>query len=93
MRGLITGYNEATGTANTDTSGYHHTITRASVRALSDHLSHYGAEASLATVLSDVLLSPLGSPGWLLTYWDKDRLFNPDARRSWVEPNLAALPF
>src|SRR5579871_6474589 len=30
---LIRAYNEATGTANTDTSGYHETITQVSLRA------------------------------------------------------------
>ena len=33
MPGIIRGYNEATGGANTDTSGYHETITQASIRA------------------------------------------------------------
>ena len=33
MPGMIRSYNEATGGANTDTSGYHETITQASLRA------------------------------------------------------------
>ena len=33
MPGIIRGYNEATGGANTETSGYHETITQASIRA------------------------------------------------------------
>ncbi len=33
MPGMIRAYNEATGVANTDTSGYHETITMASLRA------------------------------------------------------------
>src|SRR5579862_6067629 len=33
MPGFIRAYNEATGGANTDTSGYHETITQASIRA------------------------------------------------------------
>ena len=33
MRGLIRAYNEASGVANTDTTGYHETITVASLRA------------------------------------------------------------
>ena len=33
LPGLIRAFNEATGTPNTDTGGYHETITRASLRA------------------------------------------------------------
>jgi len=33
LPGFIRAYNEATGVANTDTSGYHETITQASIRA------------------------------------------------------------
>ena len=33
MPGLIRAYNEATGVNNTDTTGYHETITQASLRA------------------------------------------------------------
>ena len=33
MPGIIRAYNEATGGANTDSSGYHETITQASIRA------------------------------------------------------------
>ena len=92
MRGLITGYNEATGTANTDTAGYHHTITLASMRAAGEHLASR-ADAPLHAVLDSLIKSPLGHPEWLLTYWKRETLFSVAARRDWVEPDLAALPF
>ena len=38
IREIITRYNEATNTANTDSGGYHHTITLASMRAAAEHL-------------------------------------------------------
>ena len=93
MRRLITRYNEATGTPNTDSGGYHHTITRASMRAASDHLGRYGPDAPLSAVLAALMASPLGRPGWLLAYWRRETLFGADARRRWVAPDLAPLPF
>jgi hypothetical protein len=90
---LITRYNEATKTPNTDTGGYHHTITLASMRAAADHLRRAGPDAPLALALGTLMASRLGHPDWLLAYWAKDTLFGVAARRAWVEPDLAPLPF
>jgi hypothetical protein len=93
MRALISGYNEATNTPNTDTGGYHHTITLASIRAAASHLRDHAADAPLHAVLGSLLLSPIGDPDWLLAYWHRDTLFSSAARRHWVDPDRAALPF
>jgi hypothetical protein len=50
MPGLIRAYNEATNTPNTDTGGYHETITLASLRA-----ARFMLAAHPDTGLSDVL--------------------------------------
>ena len=39
MRAVISAYNEASGNPNTDSSGYHHTITVASMRAAANALA------------------------------------------------------
>jgi hypothetical protein len=93
MRNLIMGYNEATNTPNTDSSGYHHTITRASIRAAESHLARLPREALLHDVLRSLMASPLGKPDWLLSYWRRDTLFSVAARRGWVEPDLEKLPW
>lgn len=93
MRRQISAYNEATGGENTDSAGYHHTITIASLRAAAAHLAAAGAEASLAVVLARVMASAQGRSDWLLAHWSRERLFTPAARRDWVEPDLAPLPF
>jgi hypothetical protein len=82
-------YNEATGTPNTDTSGYHHTITLASMRAAAACLHEHGPDASLHAVHRSLMASPLGHPDWLLRYWHSDTLFSVTARREWVEPDFA----
>ncbi|WP_116089627.1 hypothetical protein [Sphingomonas crusticola] len=93
IRKLIMAYNEATETANTDTSGYHHTITLASLRAAGSHARGHAADAPLHAVLRSLMASPLGNRDWPLAYWRRDTLFSPAARHEWVEPDLAALPF
>jgi hypothetical protein len=92
MPPLIRAYNEATGTPNTDSSGYHETITFASLRAARATLEA-GKNAPLSRVLERLMESDLGKSGWLLAYWRQETLFSPEARRGWVEPDLAPLPF
>jgi hypothetical protein len=92
MPSLIRAYNAATDTPNTDTSGYHETITRASLRAARAVLDRHPS-AALGAVLGELLASPLGRSDWLLTYWSRERLFSVEARRAWVEPDLQPLPF
>jgi hypothetical protein len=92
MPGFIRAYNEATGGANTDTSGYHETITQASIRAARAFLS--GAPPRPLFVTCNALMrSHLGQTDWLLEYWTRPRLFSVEARRVWLEPDIRRLPF
>ena len=50
-------------------------------------------DAPLNEVLRDLLATSLGRSDWLLTYWSRETLFSVEARRAWVEPDLAPLPF
>ena len=92
MPGLIRAYNEATGVPNTDTEGYHESITLASLRAARAHLAERPA-APLSESLATLLAGPHGGSAWPLAYWTKPVLFSPAARRAWVEPDLQPLPF
>lgn len=92
LPGLIRTFNEATGTPNTDSGGYHETITRASLAAVRARLAASGA-APLHEILDRLLASPLGNSGWLLEYWSREHLFSVAARRSWLPPDLKALPY
>jgi hypothetical protein len=92
MPGLIRAYNEATGVGNTDMSGYHETITVASLRAARAWLAARNDEPLYQT-LNALLASAYGRSDWLLAYWSKPLLFSATARRAWVEPDLKALPF
>jgi hypothetical protein len=93
IRALISRYNEAINTANTDMSGYHHTITLASMRATGDYLARHSADVPLHVAHSGLMASPYGNPNWLLAYWSRELLFSVPARRGWIEPDLGPLPF
>jgi hypothetical protein len=89
MPPLIRAYNAATGVPNTDAEGYHETITLASLAAARAVLDANPPEAPLHEVLAALLAGPLGRSDWPLAYWSKARLFSAEARRRWVEPDLA----
>lgn len=88
MPPLIRAYNAATGVENTDSSGYHETITQASIAAASAVLASRPASQPLHEVIDVLMAGPLGVSGWPLTYWTRERLFSVEARRGWVEPDL-----
>ena len=92
MPGIIRGYNEATGGANTDTGGYHETITMASLRAARAFLREHPTRPLFETC-NALLTSSLGESNWLLAYWSRPRLFSVEARGAWLDPDLAAFPY
>ena len=93
MPGYIRAYNEATGVPNTDTEGYHETITIASLRAAKHILDKAPSDRPLFETVNELLASPYGSPGWILNYWSKEVLFSVKARKTWIEPDQTPLPF
>jgi hypothetical protein len=92
MPALIRAYNLATGVPNTDSGGYHETITLGSLRAARAWLVERPG-AALHEALTELLASQYGDPDWLLAYWSRSRLFSAAARRAWLEPDLRPLPF
>ncbi len=93
MPGLIRAYNETTGVPNTNTEGYHETITIASLLAARAFRARYADDAALHRVLTDLMESTFGTSTWLLEHWSKPLLFSPEARRTWIAPDLKPLPF
>jgi hypothetical protein len=92
LPGLIRAYNEATGVANSDTGGYHETITLASLRAARRWLTEHPSTA-IHVVLAKMLATPLGRSDWLFQYWSREVLSSLAARRAWLEPDREPLPF
>jgi hypothetical protein len=92
MPKFIRAYNESTGVPNTDTGGYHETITLASLRAVSSWLANR-PEKALHEALNEMLASNYGRSDWLLVHWSRPVLFSVMARRAWIDPDLRPLPF
>ncbi|MEA2207276.1 MAG: hypothetical protein QOE77_4052 [Blastocatellia bacterium] len=91
LPGLIRRYNESVGGVNSDTEGYHETITQLFIRTLRGALA--GSEGrGLAERVNAVLLAPEGRRDWPLRFYSAKRLFSKAARLGCVEPDLAALP-
>lgn len=84
LRDGIRSYNEATDTVNSDSSGYHETLTR----------YYIGAIADLGLPSIDAVIEhPLCSRAAPQQFWGHQQLFSVGARRGWIDPDLAPLPF
>lgn len=90
MRVRIRRHNEGVGTQNTDSSGYHETITRLFLGGIGAHIVRH-AELRFEQSLSALLSSPLTDSRWPLRFYSQQRLFSVEARRQWVEPDLEPL--
>lgn len=92
LRGLIRRYNESVGGVNSDTEGYHDTITRVFLRGVRMFLGGADWSEPVHELVNELLLSPVGGRDWPLRFYSRDRLFSVEARRAFVEPDRAALP-
>lgn len=75
IRARIQRHNDSVGTANTDNSGYHETLTRLYMSAIESHIAlhkHLSFEDSLDLLLK----SALSDKAWPLEYYSKDVLFS-----------------
>ena len=85
-------YNESVGGVNSDTEGYHETITRVFLHGVRLFLAEADPEEPMHELVNELLLSPMGSRDWPLRFYSPARLFSVEARRNFVKPDLAALP-
>ena len=87
LRQAIRALNESHGTPNTDSGGYHETITRAYALLIAEFLSGQ-REGTLAQRVGALLASPLAHKNALLEYYSKERLMSVAARGEWSGPDL-----
>lgn len=92
LPGIISQYNESVGGRNTDSEGYHDTITRSYLRGIRLFLEEADASRPIHELVNELLMTPMGRRDWPLRFWSKDRLMSVEARLGWVEPDLAAMP-
>ncbi|MDO9487631.1 MAG: hypothetical protein Q7J32_04590 [Sphingomonadaceae bacterium] len=86
---IIAGYNLSVGGRNSDTEGYHETITQAYVVLVAGFLADHDRGEPLVGLVNSLLRSPLGHRDALLVHYSRERLFSIEARKGWIEPDLA----
>ena len=89
---IIRSYNESVGGVNSDTEGYHETITRTYLHGVRLFLSDADLDEPVHELVTELLLSPMGRRDWPLRFYSRDLLFSVAARRDFVPPDVAALP-
>jgi hypothetical protein len=82
---LIPRLNRVHGTPNTDTSGYHATLTEYYVRAVGSLVAAGLDDAAIAS-------HPTTSREAPLRHWRRETLFSVPARRGWLAPDISPLP-
>ena len=87
---IIRSYNVAVGGENTDSAGYHETLTQLYIRGVRRFLSTCEDGGLLARV-NALLASEMAPREWPFRFYSRDLLFSVAARRGWVEPDLAAI--
>jgi len=92
LPGFIRAYNESVGGVNSDSEGYHETITRVFLHGVRLFLAEADLEQPLHELVNALLLSPMGRRDWPLRFYSPERLFSVEARHNFIPPDLAALP-
>jgi hypothetical protein len=92
LPGIIRRFNESVGGVNSDTEGYHETITRAFLHGVRLFLAEADRREPLHELVNELLLSPMGRRDWPLRFYSAERLSSVEARRHFVPPDIAALP-
>ena len=87
---LIRNYNASVGGVNSDSEGYHETITQVSIRGVRCALARSEGK-KLCERVNDLLRGAEGRRDYPLTFYSSERLFSKEARLGWAEPDLRAL--
>ena len=90
VRRGIKRYNAAHGILETPTGGYHETLTLFWLRAVRAFLEAERNEARALVHLANDLAAT-ADKGLPLAHYTRARLFSPEARAGWVEPDLKPL--
>ncbi len=85
LRDRIRAYNEATGGVNSDSAGYHETLTRLYWLGIRDFLRQYRRQCLPCELdelgsLQQLLQSPLADKAWPLQYYSRELLMSVRAR-------------
>ena len=91
MRQGIKAYNLSVGTQNTDSSGYHESITIFFLHALQAFREKYSDLKTLPELIPQLDQSQLMAQSFMFHFYKKETLFSIQARRHWVAPDIRPL--
>jgi hypothetical protein len=89
-RGIIA-YNVAVGTPNSDTRGYHETITAFYVWAIRAYLRTAATGLTLVQLTNGLFASPYAHKSYPFEFYTRERLLSVAARHAWLDPDLRPL--
>ena len=92
LPGIIRRFNESVGGVNSDTEGYHDTITHVFLRGVRLFLAEADRDRPLHEIVNELLLSPMGRRDWPFRFYTPELLFSVEARKQLIAPDIAALP-
>ncbi len=84
---IIRRFNESVGGVNSDTEGYHETITQCFIIGVRRYLGRTDASRPLVAKVNGLLRAEEGRRDWPLRFYSARRLFSVEARLRWVEPD------
>lgn len=87
VRDYITKHNTSVGTPNSDTDGYHETITKFWLILARYFIDHQTLD-NVMELCNTFIQSSVGGSYYPLNYYTEDVLFSVKARHNWVEPNV-----
>lgn len=90
VRDYITNHNTSVGTPNTDTEGYHETITKFWLLVAQDFLKEH-AFKTITEACNAFINSDKGSSQYPLDFYSEKCLFSVEARHNWLEPDLKSV--
>ena len=90
IRKNIKAYNIANGGENSDTAGYHETITVFYLQQVQEILKELPPQSSLVAKTEAVLQSNLMNPKYIFNFYKKELLMSSFARLNYIKPDNAA---
>ena len=87
LPGIIQLFNRAHGGENTETAGYHHTMTLFYLSEIQNFTANNNSLA-LGEACEALLSSDIGEKDHVFRYWSRDNIMSPAARLCFVAPDI-----
>ena len=91
MPKLIKKHNDISGTENSDTSGYHETITQFWIWQLDCYWQQVKQKMSILNACNYLINSSFGDPSSFLKFYSKSLIFSLEARKENILPDIRPL--